>query len=108
MNILIDECLPKYLKSVLTNHHVRTVQDAGWSDCKNGDLLHRAEQSFDVFLTADQNLRYQQNLTNRNLAIIVFPTNRLPVVKQYEQMLQSALESISHGDFIQLTDPAAS
>ena len=60
MKILIDECLPSYLKTALTGT-CQTVQEAGWSSVKNGPLLARAERSFDVFLTADQNLRYQQN-----------------------------------------------
>lgn len=102
MKILIDECLPRYLKSILTGHAVLTVQDAGWTSIKNGLLLTLAEESFDVFLTADQNMSYQQNLKNRNIAIILFPSNRLPEVGKYEDQLKTALKTIAAGDFIEL------
>jgi hypothetical protein len=62
MKILIDESLPRYLKAVLREHEVRTVQEMGWSGTKNGPLLALTEANFDLFLTADQNLRYQQGL----------------------------------------------
>jgi hypothetical protein len=62
MRILLDESLPKEPQSELPGHDVRTVQDMGRSGVKNGDLLARSVGQFDVFLTADQNLRYQQNL----------------------------------------------
>jgi hypothetical protein len=62
VKVLLDECLPRYLKSALAGHEVRTVQESGWSGLKNGELLNLAEPRFEVFLTSDQNLRYQQNL----------------------------------------------
>lgn len=102
MNILIDECLPRYLKKVLSEFSNQTVQEAGWSSVKNGPLLKLAEQSFDVFLTADQNLQYQKNLKNREIAVIVFPSNRLGVVKQYEGKLQEVLAGTKAGDCIEL------
>jgi uncharacterized repeat protein (TIGR03803 family) len=67
------------LKRVLTGHAVQTVQEAGWAGIKNGELLALAETNFDVFLTADQNLRYQQNLQGRTVAIVELPTNTLSV-----------------------------
>lgn len=102
MKVLIDECLPSCLKSLLPAFSIETVQEAGWSSVKNGPLLKLAEDAFDVFLTADQNLRYQQNLKGRKIAIIVFPSNRLPVVKEYEQRLRRVLLQIKPGDFVEL------
>ena len=58
----MDECLPKDLVGWLKGLNVKTVQQVGWAGVKNGELLRRAESEFDVFLTADRNLRYQQNL----------------------------------------------
>ena len=81
MRILIDESLPRYLKLVLASHDVKTVQEIGWGGIKNGPLLSLAEADFDVFLTGDKNLRYQQNLKARKLAIVVFPSNKLSVVR---------------------------
>ena len=69
MRILLDECVPWPMHRLLTGHACSTVQDLGWGGIKNGDLLQRAEGEFDLFITSDQNLRYQQNLTGRRIAI---------------------------------------
>lgn len=61
MRILVDESLPRYTKRMLQGYTVYTVQEMGWTDTKNGKLLSLAETRFDVFLTADKNLRYQQS-----------------------------------------------
>ena len=102
MKILVDECLPSYLKTLFPASSAATVQDAGWSSLKNGPLLKLAEDAFDVFLTADQNLRYQQNLKGRKIAVILFPSNRLPIVKEYEEKLRQALSQIQPGAFVEL------
>jgi predicted nuclease of predicted toxin-antitoxin system len=102
MKILIDESLPRYLKRALHEHDASTVQEMSWSGIKNGVLLARAEEQFDVFLTADKNLRYQQNLKERALAIIVFPSNRLSVVKQLDAQLHAALTTIAQNEVIEL------
>ena len=62
MKVLLDECVPRKLKRELTEHEVLTVTEYGWSGIKNGKLLTLAEAEFDVFLTIDQNLKYQQNV----------------------------------------------
>ena len=102
MKILIDESLPRYVKMMVQNYTSSTVQEMGWSGMKNGTLLAHAEDEFDVFLTADQNLRYQQNLDNRPLAIIVFPSNRLTIVKTLEAALTLALTQVMQGAYIEL------
>lgn len=102
MKILIDENLPRYLKRVLAGHNVSTVQEMGWSGIKNGELLKLAEPIFDLFLTADKNIRYQQNLKGRQLAIIVFPANRLSIVKTLETALKAQIAQIVSGSYIEL------
>ncbi len=81
MKVLVDECAPKALKKHLANHGHEwlTVQEAGWSGKQNGELLTLAEPSFDVLVTLDTNLRYQQNLTARRIAVVILhsPSNRL-------------------------------
>ena len=79
MRILLDESLPKELKAELPGHDTRTVQEMGWSSVKNGELLMRAAAEFDVFITADQNLRYQQNLSALPIAVavLVAKSNRI-------------------------------
>ena len=102
MRVLIDESLPRYTKQLLIGHAASTVQDMGWAGTKNGKLLTLAESQFDVFLTADKNLRHQQNLAARRLAIIVFPSNRLSIVKTLQDRLTLALSAITPGQIIEL------
>lgn len=71
MKILLDECLPKKLGRFLKDHDVKTVQQAGWSGVKNGKLLQQAQSEFDIFITIDQNLVAQQNISNFKLGILV-------------------------------------
>ena len=72
MRILLDEQLPRQLARNLTGHEVRTVQQQGWAGSKNGELLRRAaDEAFEVFVTADQNLEFQQSLTGSRLRVIV-------------------------------------
>ncbi|HEX5242735.1 MAG TPA: DUF5615 family PIN-like protein [Tepidisphaeraceae bacterium] len=71
MRILIDECLNWWLGRGLTGHFCRSVQRMGWAGISNGELLRLAESQFDVFLTGDRNLNFQQNTTTFNIAIIV-------------------------------------
>ena len=94
MHILIDECLPKKLKHELSEHTVFTVQEKGWSGIENGELLRIAENEFDVWITADKNIEYQQNLDRFDIAVVVLvaPRNRLdvllPLIPQLHEVLQ--------------------
>src|SRR6188508_321616 len=79
MRILLDESLPEELQAELPGHEVRTVREMGWSGLKNGELLARCVGQFDLFLTADQNLPFQQNLKALpvSVAILVAKSNRI-------------------------------
>ncbi len=77
MKILLDEGLPQRLRHSFPGHEVATVRWIGWGSYKNGKLLDLAEKAFDVFLTGDQNLPYQQNLRRRKIAVIVLATKDL-------------------------------
>jgi len=79
MRILLDESLHRSLGGELTGHSVKTVAEMGWSAVENGELLRRAAAHFDVFLTADQNLQFQQNLDALPISVIALAarTNRL-------------------------------
>ena len=74
MNVLRDACVLRPLRKFLPDHTVQTVQEMGWRQLKNGALLQAVEPQFDAFLTSDQNLKYQQNIAGRKLAILVLPT----------------------------------
>ena len=69
--MLLDECIPRRLRRELPGHDVRTVSEMGWSGIKNGPLLRRAAQEFDLFLTVDQGIEYQQNPVGLALAVVV-------------------------------------
>ena len=79
MKILLSECIDRRLAKEIVGHDVKTVPTMGWAIIENGELLALAEKEFDVFLTVDRNLSFQQNLPRFNLAVIVLraPSNRL-------------------------------
>lgn len=81
MRVLLDECAPRPLKRELVAYEIRTVVEMGWSGKKNGELLRlMSQEGFTVLLTTDQNLRYQQNLQQAGVAVVVLVarSNRLP------------------------------
>ena len=77
MRVLLDECVPRGLRAELPGHEVKTVAEAGWAGVKNGALLQLAANHFDVLLTVDRNLEYQQSFSALTIAVIVIdvPSN---------------------------------
>ncbi len=104
MKVLLDECVPRKLRRELPEHEVLTVTERGWSGIKNGKLLALAEVEFEVFLTVDQNLKYQQNLKAFHIGVIllVARNNRLKTLLPLMPEVREALENIKAGDFIRL------
>jgi hypothetical protein len=106
VRVLIDECAPKALKKHLADqgHECFTVQEAGWSGKQNGELLSLAEGVFDLLVIVDTNLRYQQNLASRRIAIVVLhsASNRLEDLRQHFPSCVSALEKIKPGEMLQI------
>ena len=96
MCILLDESLPIELRDELSQHAVRSVQEMGWSALKNGELLRRAADRFDVFVTADQNLQYQQTLQILPTAVAVLAarSNRIQALRPLVPQLLAALASL--------------
>lgn len=76
-HVLFDENMPRRLRRALPECHVRTVQEEGWAGLENGDLLGQAEAAFDVFVTADRRMEYQQDLSDYAIGIVVIVTPRL-------------------------------
>jgi len=108
MKVLFDQGTPVPLRSFLTGHEVKTVHELGWSELKNGELLVRAEVQFDAFVTTDQNLRYQQNLSGRTLAILVLPTTSWPRIRVMTDLLLSEVNALRSGDYREIQfGPAA-
>ena len=100
MRILLDESVPRLLKLRLPQLDISTVQEMGWAGVRNGELLQRAEERFDVFATADQNLRFQQNLSGRKLAILVLPGNQVPLVARLMPVVETLLTRIQSGTVV--------
>ena len=96
MRILLDESLPIELRDALRQHAVRSVKEMGWTALKNGELLRRAADQFDVFVTADQNLQYQQNreILPIAVAVLVAKSNRMLSLEPLVPQLLSALASL--------------
>jgi predicted nuclease of predicted toxin-antitoxin system len=102
MRILLDECVPWPLQSILADHTCTTVQAQGWGGTKNGELLQRAEAEFDLFITADQNIRYQQNLAGRRIAILELSTNDIGRIKASAALIQATVNEIQPEEFKRL------
>ncbi|MBC7909126.1 MAG: DUF5615 family PIN-like protein [Pyrinomonadaceae bacterium] len=102
MKILLDECTPRVVKKRLPERDISTVQEMGWAGLKNGDLLVAAEGKFDIFITTDKNLRHQQNLTGRGFAVLLLPSNQVPIVETLIPVIEAALATAQSGDFIEI------
>lgn len=104
MKVLIDECAPKALQRTLADrgYECRAVQEAGWSGKKNGELLSLAESSFDVLVTLDTNIQYQQNLAGRKIAIVIIRerSNRLVDLERHFAACAKAIETIAPGQVV--------
>jgi hypothetical protein len=93
MKILLDECVPWPLHKILAGHACEPVQRRGWAGIKNGELLRLAEADFEAFITSDQSLRYQQNLTGFRIAILQLSTNKLKPIVAAAATVQAAVAS---------------
>jgi hypothetical protein len=103
MKILFDQGTPAPLRRHLPSHLVETVAEIGWSQVENGDLLRAAEQAaFEVFVTTDQNLQYQQNLASRRLAIVVLLSTSWPRMQSHLQRIQQAIDQIKPGEYVEI------
>lgn len=102
MKILLDACVPRPLRKFLPDHTVHTAQEKGWGKLKNGALLQAAEAEFDAFITSDQNLKYQQNVVGRKIAILVLPTNDWLALQRIEKEIAAKVSALKPGDFVEM------
>ena len=102
MRILLDECVPWPMHKLLSGHTCSSVQGQGWGGVTNGDLLRRAEGEFDLFITADQNIGYQQNLTGRRIAILELSTNDINRIEASRIVIEQAIATLQPNEFKQL------
>ena len=102
MKILFDHGTPVPLRRELAGHEIATAYEMGWATLNNGSLLAVAEAAFAALITTDQNLRYQQNLAGRKLAILVLPTTSWPKIQQHTHQIAAAVAVLKPGDFVEL------
>lgn len=105
MKILFDQGTPVPLRQHLAGHSVSTAHELGWGGLSNGDLLREVEAAFDALVTTDQNLRYQQNLSERKLAILVLPTTSWPRIRRHVALVIEAVSGLRPGDYRELDLP---
>ena len=94
---------PAPLRSTLTAHIVSTAYEMGWTQLDNGALLQAAEEEFDALITTDKNLRYQQGLKGRRLAILILPSTSWPKLQAYLPQIVTAIDALKPGDVRELT-----
>ena len=103
MRILFDQGTPVPLRNHLKGHTVETAFELGWSTLENGELLAAAEDSFDLMITTDQNLRYQQNLAGRNLSVLVLMSTSWPLLRKSVQQILEAIDRLGPGELSEIT-----
>jgi hypothetical protein len=100
MLVLLDQGVPAPLRPHLAHHVVKTATQQGWQTLANGDLLTAAEAAgFDVFVTTDKNLRYQQNLTARQIAIVVIAHAQWPGLEPHVDLVVAAIDAAVRGTY---------
>lgn len=102
MRIILDENLPQPLRHQLPFHDVVTVAFMGWSGAQNGDLINLIDGEFDILMTGDKNLRYQENLSGRRISIIELPHTRLDQILPLLPAIEDAINSTSVGSYTQI------
>ena len=104
--VLFDKNIPRGIRPHLVGHTVRTTEDEGWPGLENGDLLFAAEQAgFEIVLTADRRIRYQQNLAGRKMAIVVLDQQQWPKLRPHVQLVVDAVNSATAGSYIEVKIP---
>ena len=99
MRVLLDECVPRALRRDSPGHEVKTVAEAGWAGVKNGELLRLAVAAFDLIITVDRNLEYQQSFEGLSLAVIVIhaPSNDIAVLRPLMPTVLAAIAQVKPG-----------
>lgn len=106
MRVLFDQGTPVPLRKHLSAHQVITTFELGWNNLKNGELLQMAEENgFSVLVTTDQNLRYQQSLIGRKIAIIVLTTTSWPRIERAVAGVAKAVDSAAPGSYVEVPVP---
>ena len=104
MRVLFDQSTPVPLRRYLSHHSVATVFEKGWSTLQNGDLLRLADQeAFEILVTTDQNLKYQQNLTNHRLAVVILTTTSWLIIEKQVSKVITAIDIAKPSSLVEVT-----
>ena len=102
MRIPLDNCVPRQLRTSFSEHQVDTAGYRGWERVANGALLALAEPEYDILITSDQNLRYQQNLSSRRISLTILPTNNIRVVLSLVREIRQAIAEAKPGSWAEI------
>jgi hypothetical protein len=106
MKILFDNGTPKPIAKSLEKHEVTFARSVGWHELQNGDLIRKAEEAgYDVLLTTDKQIRYQQNLSSRKIALVVLGYSQWPIVREHVDEIAAAVEKCKPGDYVEVNIP---
>jgi len=106
MLILFDNGTPRGLARFLVDHIVEEARARGWEELENGELIEAAEQAgFELIVTTDKNIRYQQNLTSRKIALIVLEHSQWPMVKLVAEKIAAAVNAATPGSYVEVEVP---
>jgi hypothetical protein len=106
VHILFDQGTPVPLRTSLTQHDLATTYEKGWSNLKNGELLDAAERDgFDLLVATDSNLKYQQNLRSRRIAIVVLTSTSWPRIQQALSIVVDAINDAAAGTYTEVEIP---
>ena len=107
MRILFDQATPGPLRPYLAGHTVRTGAEEGWDRLRNGDLLTAAENAgFDLLLTTDRNIQYQQNIAGRKISVLILSRQQWPQLRPHVQLVVDAVNAARPGSFTEVEIPA--
>ena len=106
MRILFDNGTPKPISACLSGHQVTYARKIGWHELGNGELIQRAEEAgYEVVLSTDKNIQYQQNLTGRKIALVVLGNQQWPVVRLYLDRIAAAVSACAPGSYCEVEIP---
>jgi hypothetical protein len=106
MRILFDNGAPKPIARSLAGHEIAYARQIGWHELENGELIQKAEEAgYDVLLSTDKNIRYQQNLTGRKIALVVLGNQQWPLVRLHLDKIAAAVEAAAPGSFTEVDIP---
>jgi hypothetical protein len=109
MKILFDNGTPRPIAACLVGHRVTRSRQIGWEEFENGQLIEQAEQAgYDVLVGTDKNIRYQQNLAGRRIALVILGNQQWPVVQRYLDRIAAAVNAAMPGSYVEVEIPLES